>query len=675
MGYVKLFLYVIFLIVSIINLIVFYTKKNKAKNTTKKNLSGLQSHRALTYEEAQAINELHKCNITAGIPVYTLSGNYEKTEITVNHSSTEAIHTMNGILIQPCKGLEKLLETANEIEISVLDNKKGAIVVSVNKQSSIVNEFEREKALKNGSSYNSKTPEGNSFSITKGRVLREEEYNYIKNDARVFVNIGIFALFIISFFVTNYYVSVALVAIAIFIFAKFYIPKNIRNFDTSKADCMTILSGKLLIEGNYYVMDRYNLIFPKQSKSRLKNGDTIEIGGKFKRNKTQFKVLTLNNQSIIPEQGKKDRFILTASIAVALIVFILIPFGNILKKIEHTIYYQKTKNLQVVYNNYDELKSASLQKGQYIELKNFLIVPSDIDSYYSNQIIFSNDKTKPDFSALVEYLTKLRQLQETEEFLNLFSFSLESDLDWYYFESTFHQNKNTNSIQEYKEFFSETNLLEIISETSQVLDEITNTDTYETPIRYPSEGNLKKYLEGKFNYSNTLGFFVESIEKIYLEFLNEQADYIQKIHNNIETNTYKTRDQIVFYCDNRDPFMESISYNPYSLTRNSVALFKKSKNYQSPIIKLNTLSAESDLVNYINQLDSRFTITDKPKGIVKDFQVDDKGKLTNVSLNVNKDYSDIPNNLKDILIFTLILVFMLYAVCMWLYPIKKETDI
>lgn len=688
MNEIRIILFLIISIISIVNMISFYSKKSKDKKESKEKLNTLTPHRTLTVEEAEILSKHHKKNIEVNSPVYYLEGEYEEHTLKTNNQTSDIIHKIGGVVIYPHKSIQSLLATATKVEVTDIENKKGAIVVSINDSISVITESNISKAIKDGHSYSEKNAEGEHFTVKQGRELTIEEALYLKKDLRVLFNLLTISLLITPIFINNIYVSIGCVIGASIITYLILQPQFPRGFETKIKGKLTLIEGTILDKNGDYIMNKFIIFLPKECDQKLTIGSTQELGGIVEGPaQTHFKVLTINNRSIIPTTPKKGRFIFALVISLITLLLLLTPaLGNILYKMSSVSEYYLTKDLQKNFTDFNDLNNYDLKVGQEVSLNNINtttnISYNGNHSYYYGPdgiyLIGKEDFKEPDLTNIVEYLEKLYQLQSTEGYLGVLTNSID-DLDTYYYflDNFLDQDVTLESHSEYKDFLSSGEFSLILYDLMDFILTIDGTQTGDDKIFYPEAGNLKKYMGKIEGNDDTINSLASQIIPIYNSFFDEQLKIVQDKTIKLLEPYIKNRDVIIIqdyqekmsYSFNYED-SEYLSSTEFDLSQSDIKKYVKgSYGSTRPLYRVDQLYASEAINEIVTKLDNDIKITEPLTGIIREIFESKAGKTISIDYGLN--YEILDQYLIDIAHYIIILLFSVFSI-LGIKPIKKE---
>lgn len=706
MNGIRVILFLIISIISIVNMISFYSKKSKDKKESKEKLNTLTPHRTLTVEEAEILSRHHKKNIEANSPVYYLEGEYEEHTLKTNNQTSDIIQKIGGVVIHPHKSIQSLLTTATKVEVTDIENKKGAIVVSINDSVSVITESNISKAIEDGHSYSEKNAEGEHFTVKQGRELTIEEALYLKKDLRVLFNLLTISLLITPIFINNIYVSIGCVIGASIITYLILLPQFPRGFETKIKGKLTLIEGTILDKNGDYIMNKFIIFLPKECDQKLTIGSTQELGGIVEGPaQTHFKVLTINNRSIIPTTPKKGRFIFSLVISLLTLLLLLTPaLGNILYKMSSVSEYYLTKDLQKNFTDFNDLNNYDLKVGQEVSIDkistttnisysgNYVSIDKigtttnisysgDYVSFYGPNGIYILEKgalKEPDFTNVVEYLEKLYQLQSTEGYLGVLTNSID-DLDTYYYflDNFLDQDVTLESHSEYKDFLSSGEYSLILYDLMDFILTIDGTQTGDDKIFYPQAGNLKKYMEKIEGNDDTIDSLASQIIPIYNSFFDEQLKIVQDKTIELLEPYIKNRDVMIIQ-DYKEKMSYSYNYEDseyissvgFDLSQSDIKKYVKgSYGSTRPLYRVDQLYASEAINEIITKLNNDIKITEPLTGIIREIFQSKAGKT--ISIDYGSNYEILDQYLIDIAHYIIILLFAVFSI-LGIKPIKKE---
>jgi hypothetical protein len=438
----KIVIYGIILIVSIINIISFKSKKHKMTNDAKSGRLQLTARRALTADEKKSIFELYeiKPSMLTNENVYEINGAYTKSSLEVNSSTAECMHCIDTYEVVWIAQLQNYLSGSNAADVVFLSNDK-AVIVSLNEEFDVVEENRIAQRL-TGEDGGPGLIQATGTRFNKTRPISREEEIFLSPDYRFIAVLGIFgSLLLLGLSQVQVWSWIGMAVLLVSLWLLLASPYPLASRKTEK---LVSITGKLactLSEGNIiaYNIDRFSLFFPQHWCDGLQIGETVTVEG-YPANKaaTSLTVLSVNKKKSIqaemnqaPFKWPNKYYLLAPAVVIAFLIILTIGDGiDGLGRFNQIL---ETKDAQQEFDGFAEVKNADLMNGQEISLKNVVVFPCYqtgtsariIELRQDTGLLLANiPENKPDFSEVYSRMDALTEFQHTEMFVSLESAKL-----------------------------------------------------------------------------------------------------------------------------------------------------------------------------------------------------------------------------------------------------------
>ncbi len=424
MSEIRLIIYAIFIIISIVS---FISHKRKKSEITKKSddvRKTLTPERTLNSEEYDLIlkNYKYKGLIEENSPVYKIEGKYDFTEITYRGGSVKT-HYIDCFEIHYVPQLEMLLNGHVNAEV-VFTSNNVAFIINLNNEYSITDEGD----ILNELSKDSSTSVNVNKVITKlSRTMSDSELDFLNRDTRVFAAILMFVallLPILSFNIVLLGISLLLFLISIFLYSK--------PISTKKRDVNRIIgiSGKIVKDDitNIYRINRFKLNMPKHW--NVQDGLEADIEGySFDDKGSIVDVLKINSTHSIDQEAlyspikKKSKFVLLI-VFLSINLFLTITIGNGLTHIDYLVKTIPNLQLEKEFAGYNNILNTEFKEYQQVVFKNVSLMGYLQNDTISYGIIPDGKSYDLDFSQINSRIDLLLELQNTYYFIQLASLNI-----------------------------------------------------------------------------------------------------------------------------------------------------------------------------------------------------------------------------------------------------------
>jgi hypothetical protein len=655
MNLIRLILYMIILVVSLYNMISFYYGKKKGKALSAQKLKDMVPLRTLEMKEAEALSKIYKVDVKPGIPVYAVSGEYRCSVLRVRHSATEEAHYIDDILVHPHDGVRQVLPLAQRLEIVNPESKKGALIVSIDEKMTAESEVKILEAVEKGGEYQQTDGEDQTFSVKPGRPLTEEENYHNSGDTRAISSMLILALLAVPTFYTQIYFSLIGLVGASLLFLYFYLPALPKKL-TSKEGEVEVFQGTLKQVDSTYMVNRFTLGLPSGADDYLAPGMSVMLEGVIRgANKNFIDVFSVNGHSFIDKKEKKGRHFVTFIGGLILLV-VMLAAGKLNLKIENVIDHFLTARLPVEFSGYDEINEYDFKKGQYVELNDLFAVPNlEYDFVDFSGILGGKEGgvLPIDFSPLYEFYNQLEQMQETAEFLNIYSFYVNDMSNYYTIMSLYSSADDSIGLSSFQKDFSSIESSMLFFEMSEVLNNLDENATVDDLIDYPEGGYLLNYL-GDTDRSLTLGDLVNYVVSFYDDFFRNQEQVYSDMLEDIIRAYMETQEFVVIRGSRNNVlnhYPSRRSLEKYSEGDNSYSLPPLTINDELPILR--------ELQRFEDQISSSYG----PLGMVygRIISVKDYHNRRIISIEEGPEYSSLYIDMTHILLYLVLFGLVIYG--------------
>lgn len=421
---IKLIIYTIFIIISIVS---FISHKRKKSEITKKSddvRKTLTQERTLNREEYNLIlkNYKYKGFIEENSPVYKIEGNYDFSQITYRGGSVKT-HYIDCFEIHYVPQLAILLDGHVNAEV-VFTSNNVAFIINLNDEYSITEEGD----ILNELSEDSSASVNVNKTITKlSRSMSDAELDFLNRDTRIFAAILMFValmLPILSYNIIMMGISLILFLISIFLYSK--------PISTKKRDVNRIfgISGKIVKDDitNIYRVNRFKLNMPKHW--NIQDGLEADIEGYAVDDKCLIvDVLKINSTHSIDQEAlyspikKKSKFVLLI-VLLSINLFLTIYIGNGLTHLDYLIKTIPTLQLEKNFDGYNNIINAEFKKNQHVIFQNVNIMGYLQSDEISYGIIPDGKSYNLDFSQIKSRIDLLLELQNTYYFIQQASLNI-----------------------------------------------------------------------------------------------------------------------------------------------------------------------------------------------------------------------------------------------------------
>ena len=682
MNEIRLILYVIILIVSIVNIISFYSGKRRQKKISGSLAEDLKPIRNISTREASALNHLHKRKLAAGMPVFRVEGPYESNTLTVNHSQTEKIITIGGIVVEFHDQLESFLQDNNRVEIVDVEHKKGAVILNMNDRFSAVDEADIRKAMEEGKTYQKrlaplKSPSADSaprtaeshadaFEFHQGRELSDEERNWLASDYRTGACILTSLLLLLAVVIPVLPVKALFTAVGLALFLIFLLPRMNRIIPARYKKKSLVLSGNLKKGDEGWFMDRFTLDFPSQWEEQLREDEKCTLEGyPVDPLGTTLKVISLNNLYTIQRELKrepvrrKERWLLFSILGGIALILSLLPLGKIPYKGAQIFNYFTTQDCQRDFKGYDEMTSYPFRNGQKVKFTEFQALPVLEGEGYGYNLIPGGRYKAPEFSDVKEALTMIEELQQSDEMLQLTALELREEMAPSEFLYEYYPETEPAVMADFASYYEDNQDFHILSEifeTLRLLPQDRNI-ALEDRITFPQGGYLKEYFGMYSEEFWTVEILLTEIGSVKGSLLwdegirindlliEEYHEYLNAL-GALRIETYETPEYISF------------------VNNDELARFRRSNiwrgNQRLPMEFHDPIKGFAALAEFEEALERAFGDSRDVEGIITAIEMEGS-RVSRISLDEFLDYDDIPLYLGDEVIFLVLLILTGYA--------------
>lgn len=666
---IRLVIYVIILTVSLIRAVSFYSQKKEKKQASTLRFQDLTPHREVSDKEREGILSLYKRSVPPGEKVYSIEGAYSASVLQVKGSTTETIHSIDDMVVEMDSTMTSYLAEVNRAEIIAPQGKKGALVLRLNENYSLVNESESRKILSSDSS--SALPGAGSFH--KGREISQAELDYLSLDMRILPALLAFVTLILGVFPLPPMVQQISAVICALSLILIFIPQAHYPLRRKKGSSLISLSGKVERRAGVLYVDRFNLILPPSWEKVVSEGQQVSLEGyPVDKLANQLKVTSLNGMYTIEKEmahsrpPKRGRYILLSCLlAINLMVFLV--GGDISKKIENAKNYYTTREMQKEFSHYDEIKDYPFAKGQEVILKDQLAYVMPDSNYYGDARFLlspTNDPIPLSFNEIYTIVENLKAIQQTEDMIYLASYFLS---DNYYGQLSFllgHTgDEKGETLADFAPIYGDLVSFQIMVELVECYDLISQDDWVEGPIPYPAGGHLKEALYGQELNQDRLIDYTYRLLKAFVEdqanLINEKLEVIPTMierGNYLVISTSNHYDELLDLDQDVNDFL---LYAPSSGYSNDQTL-----DYQKELrgeVKLR------ELEEYLKAPYRTITL----EGIVSEIKEDDGSMM--ITLDRDASHGNVENQLVMIVLFgAALLAFSLSLGGIVLITVKKN---
>ncbi len=555
MNEIRLVLYIIMFVIFLVNMISFYRKKTSKTRTSRSVIQGLTSVKTLTSEQKKAVESLYKESLASRMKVYELTGPFSTIELQINNSRTDTVATIGDVVIHWDPRLKDFIKEVNQAEIILPERKKGAIVVSLNGYD-VCEEASIQKALKEGKSYTAKReksspssednapgddlPSGESrrkeaFEFHSGRMVTEEELNWLFRDFRWIGNLLFMALILVSLAIPFLGGSLLSMAGAVLLFLFLILPSRYPWRQAGKVKNLIRIQGTLQGEKGAFKIDRFDLNFPSGWENSLNPGDLVQLEA-YQENQGIYslKVLSMTpGYSIKREEQKNptvrmDRFILSGILAFAVCAIFFFAQHHAEKILSLSQYYG-TRDMPSQFSSLEDLEQQELKRGQYIHISRVHGINST-DSYGTIEIIDPVKARGQNIDELIERINQIEKVQNTYDFANMVSYQLSDYTQSYDFLSqALVLMESENDLSYFTEYFKDSEGFRFLKEIADLLSWAENQDSLDR-IPYP-EGSLLETRARQQGYTEedmSIDQFLGYVSEAPLQFLKEQEHLINR---------------------------------------------------------------------------------------------------------------------------------------------------
>ncbi len=587
MNEIRIFLYLLIFVISVVNMIRFYTRKSKQKDLSQTVSSRLKSDRTLTAEEASALEYLYKTPFKAGMPIQKVSGEVERNELTVGGGTADAVLTIGRVMIFPQEWLFPHLEEINEAEIVDFGHKKGAAVLSLNSRFNAVHETGVPKALEEGKSYTKKSDgEVKGFEITPGRELTPEEEYYVRKDRRILPAILFAVLLAASVIIPDLTAKALAAAAALALLLLVMLPSSPRSIGRKKLRNLINISGTLEKVNDSLIIGRHNILLPEGWEKRVTPGQRITAEA-FPEDKTgiQLRVMSLNGiyslkRELAKEPVRKNDRFLSMAICSGLALILMLFAGDIVNKGVQTVRYGTTRSMTSAFDSLESLREYPLKEGQELNLSGLTWIPAP--GMYS--AVYLMDPETPALTEIPDAAERIRILDEvqmTEEMFMLAAIAFSDDMWIYDFYDEYYPlsyDQYLPSMDLFGEYYSESRGYQLLRELMDAYDALPEEAETSDSFTLSEDSLLYKEMSyGMIREDFQVSELVEMIPQLLRAFIEEQTDLVNTAVETAFTNYLKESGALYYESGQEIPGMED--YFQLRLDTNDLRKFNLSRGY------------------------------------------------------------------------------------------------
>jgi len=447
----RLFIYVLILIISLVNLINYSTRKSRSKKAAASELSEMRPHRSITPEEIQALGKLHKKEIPLGSEVYRITGPYSSHSLeSRNGSVTTHYIAQFEVTMDPL--MTKSLLEENSAEVVFLPKNKGALILTMNDKYNAVKESQiRSQLSEAGTAGESafKNVNTGEASFQKGiRSVTEEERSYLDSDLRILPALGIFlSLLALTFIPGIWAIAAGSVLLLLSLVAEF-LPRNPLARYKFKKNIVTV-RGKLnnggIADSVHYELDRFSLVFPRWWQKAIPVDKEVSIEAyPLDKNFSQLKVLSVNSGLSIQMDSMKmslashKRFYIFL-IIIVINLFFFLSAGEGLSGLNRLYRFYYTRSLQQEFGSLEEISNYDFKEGQEVFFSGIKTIPYcevDAQGYVrigADLLVDESHEISLNFDGIDKRLENLEAFQITEDMIGFAAFKASSTAEYYDF--------------------------------------------------------------------------------------------------------------------------------------------------------------------------------------------------------------------------------------------------
>jgi len=605
--------------------------------------------RNLSEEEAEALNRLYpKRQAAPGDPVYRLEGEYLQSSISVQSQKSDEFHTIGEVVIKPPGDILPFIQETNLAEITGIEHKEGAMVISLNNQFYATEESKVRTALKEGTPYTpAKAGTGASFSLGIGRKATEDEGYWLRKDYRFLSVLAVLLLLTAAYLIEATEIRTFLAIGAGVLFFLQLIPVAPSFLKGKKSFDLVQLSGPLRIQDKGYFLDRFVLDLPRNWKEGLTSGQSIEVEG-YRVTENHLKVCTLGLQKVaqlpvVSNRAKKDRW-LTLGIISLVNMVLLYPLGGFFAKIETFSQYQTTKDRPSEFSGYKELKKAELLEGQLVHLTDMYTLPNvTTDGYFEGYYITHPSPWEADWNPLEKHLLAIYEVQLTREMLELYAYSLEDQYDYLYFLQNYYpQDEDPLTMGQYRESFLHNGYFPVIEETYQALLAFGEDNTVEDPLPLTSDSPLLEYFRNQGQENPSYRNLIMAMDRMWTNFFYAEAEHLREVYNRVVEEAYKKTEYLPIGIPGVEPLF--MSWDLRDLLRFSSGR----SGLDNPVEENTPLTAQRNLKSFQGEIQNSQVLRNLPLGTISQEQ--------NLKLIPGNPYEDLKGLTLDLLMGGLFLL-------------------
>ncbi|MBI9099904.1 MAG: hypothetical protein JEY91_15595, partial [Spirochaetaceae bacterium] len=655
MNELRIILYLIIFVVSLYNLITFYSRKKKVRKLADKEKEGMISSRSLTEEESQALKVLHKISLPAGTPVYVLNDSYSSESISIKGGSVTT-HYIGAFHLLWDEIFPQYLQETNMVEIVFTDKNKGCLIVSMNERYSAVKEAEIRNKLshsqlenRNTNKFTTSTLHEATMAVDTGdalfRITRkasEEEKRFLSSDLRFSACLGVFAGLLLLTLAPSKTISIpgliVLIPSLVLLFIRVN-PLGKNRFRENLVSIKGVLKSKGHESLNEYFIDRFKLEFPPRWGSDIPLDREVTVEGyPLGKELSSIKVLSINTgrsvqmDELKSPSKKYSRFVL---MVVFLIINLIIQFSTNggIKNVERLITYLSTRNLQKTFHSFDEIRDYNFVRGQEVSFLDQKIVPrfvvneNGFVSAMGNLLVPEETPINFKIDDVENRLASLISLQLTEEIFSMTAFRSADTTEYYDFLISYSELINGKLLSDFSVIFNDNSHYR---ELIKMSDFLFSEDDSETDIT-----------------SN-------DIVSLLNDFFSRETEILNNMISDALKNTISAKEAIA---------ISTTEYHDdlYSLRTADLMAFNRDSSYLSDntLKYISPLYGETTLANLYSYMSSCSQLVDL-QGIIRG-EMDKNDTIPRIGISYEDSYSDLKNlYIKSILIIISILLLIVF---------------